>query len=148
METASKRKPSSEVGDDSAHDSDSDEILGAGLRPDPGAVRRLDAKKKLSFVATEEEGDEGLASPARPKSSAVNVVDLRTPPKLSAREQPAPVLSQKGPPGFAPASPASRSPLFSPTKKARQATLFECLSPKKAATPSQPETVDLCTPQK
>ena len=145
---ASKRKPSSEVGDDSAHDSDSDEILGAGLRPDPGAVRRLDAKKKLSFVATEEEGDEGLASPARPKSSAVSVVDLRTPPKSSAREQPAPVLSQKGPPGFAPASPASRSPLFSPTKKARQATLFECLSPKKAATPSQPETVDLCTPQK
>ena len=51
-------------------------------------MRRLEAKKKLSFVATEEEGDEGLASPARPKSSAVNVVDLRTPPKSSAREQP------------------------------------------------------------
>ena len=133
--------------DDSAHDSDSDEILGAGLRPDLGAVRRLEAKKKLSFVATEEEGDEGLASPARPKSSAVNVVDLRTPPGSPART-PAPVTSQEGRPGGAPASPAPRSPLFSPTKKARQATLFECLSPKKAATPSQPETVDLCTPQK
>lgn len=146
---ASKRKPPSEVGDDSAHDSDSDEILGAGLRPDLGAVRRLEAKKKLSFVvATEEEAqDEGLASPARPKSSAVNVVDLRTPPGSPART-PAPATSREGRPGGAPASPAPRSPLFSPTKKARQATLFECLSPKKAATPSQPETVDLCTPQK
>ena len=108
-------------------------------------MRRLEAKKKLSFVETEE-GDEGLASPARPESSGG---ERRGPANAAGVAGAEPVVVvEKGRPGGAPASPAPRSPFFSPTKKARQATLFECLSPKKAATPSQPETVDLCTPQK
>jgi hypothetical protein len=102
-------------------------------------MKRIDARKKLAFA------DEGLSSPARPARPA-EVVDLCTPPTSPLIiTKPGPVSVTKQP-GAAPSSPAPRSPMFSPTKKARQATLFECLSPK----PSQPEpeTVDLCTPQK
>ena len=125
-----------------SHDSASDDsLLAAGLDPDPAAMKRIDARKKLAFA------DEGLSSPARPVRLA-EVVDLCTPPTaplIITIPKPGPVSVTKQP-GAAPSSPAPRSPMFSPTKKARQATLFECLSPK----PSQPEpeTVDLCTPQK